>query len=73
MEKESAARKYARIHDKRPYHDGTFTSWAEKASDSHPFHFNDGVTIYAAPVDENPHDHFLGGAETCDECREAVN
>lgn len=68
MEREGAARKYARLHEKAPFHDGTFTDWAEKASSAHPYHFMDGVTIYVAPVDVNPHDHFLG--ESCDECGE---
>lgn len=73
MEREAAAREYARLHEKKPYHDGTFESWVEKRDDAHPYHFNDGVTIYAADTDLNPHDHFLGGAEDCDECREVVD
>lgn len=30
-------------HEKRPYHDGSFTHWAEKASKQHPYHYTAGV------------------------------
>jgi hypothetical protein len=59
METAAAQELYADLHEKEPYHDGTFKSWAEKRSFDHPYHFNDGVTFYAAPVDVNPDDQFL--------------
>lgn len=61
MQLAAARRKYDRIHEDRPYHDGTFSRWAEKASDDFPFHYADGVSIRLAETDENPDDLFLGG------------
>lgn len=58
MEREAADRAYERIHEKRPFHDGTFKSWAEEASESHPYHFRDGVTVYVADEDQAPWDEF---------------
>jgi hypothetical protein len=59
MEAAAANAMYADLHEKRPYHDGTFSSWSAKRSRSHPYHFNDGVTISAARVDLSPDDEFL--------------
>ena len=59
METRAAERRYEAIHEKTPYHDGTFTRWAAEASLTTPYHFNDGVTIWAAPVDLSPDDRFL--------------
>lgn len=59
MEEAAANARYAELHDKQPYHDGTFASWSTKRSRSHPYHYNDGVTITAATVDVNPDDDFL--------------
>ena len=58
MEREAADALYARLHEKQPYHDGTFTSWAEHRSASHPYHFHDGVKIGVAESDLTPHDMF---------------
>ena len=69
MERTAAARRYASLHEDKPFHDGTFTSWSDKASDSHPYMFTDGVTLWVAQSDLSPHDHFLGGAASCEECR----
>lgn len=66
MEAEAAQARYESLHEKRPYHDGTFKSWAKDRSAKHPYHFKAGVTISVASVDLNPHDHFLG--DSCDEC-----
>lgn len=59
MERDAAARTYQRIHADRPFHNGRFSSWSKHASSSHPYHFMDGVVIYAADVDINPSDDFL--------------
>lgn len=52
------------LHEKRPYHDGSFPDdlgqWSEKPSLARPFHYTDGVTIWMAPVDLSPDDDFLG-------------
>lgn len=59
MEAAAANRRYDQIHEKRPFHDGTFTQWAESASAAFPYHYRDGVNIWVAPVDLAPHDRFL--------------
>jgi hypothetical protein len=73
MEIEAAQARYADLHEKAPYHDGKFESWAEKRSPDHPYHFNEGVTIWVAQTDLAPHDHFLGGVDRCEECSESGN
>ena len=70
MERAAADWRYDTLHEKRPFHDGTFESWAEKRSLSHPYHARDGVTLWVAESDLAPHDHFLGDAKDCDECQE---
>lgn len=59
MERRSAERAYARIHEERPFHDGFFKNWSEKPTDMAPYHFMDGVKIIVAETDLNPDDHFL--------------
>lgn len=64
MALERAKRRYERMHEKRPWHDGTFpkdpAGWFEDyhATD-HPFHFDDGVTIGVSQTDDHPDDDFL--------------
>ena len=72
MELAAAEWRYDQLHEKRPFHDGTFGSWSEVRTHAHPYHFRDGVRIFVADSDLNPHDHFLGGASACEVCREAV-
>lgn len=50
---------YAQLHEGAPFHDGTFKSWAQKRSRTHPYHFSDGVTIWVAEEDLTPDDDFL--------------
>lgn len=59
MERDAAERKYDRLHEAMPYHDGTFTDWAKNPSAMHPYHYKAGVTIWVAPEDVNPDDGFL--------------
>ncbi|WP_228941846.1 hypothetical protein [Nocardioides sp. Leaf374] len=56
MERAAALAKYQRLHEDRPYHDGTFTRWAEKRSDRFPYHHSDGVTVWVADQDYAPDD-----------------
>lgn len=70
MEQAAAEWRYDALHKAKPYHDGTFTSWAEERSLKHPYHARDGVSVWVAEADLTPHDHFLGGAGVCDECQE---
>ncbi len=69
MERMSSAARYADLHEEQPFHDGTFTQWSDKRTAVTPVHFNEGVTIWVADEDLSPHDHFLGGAKKCPECR----
>lgn len=58
MEQQAANAAYADLHEKAPYHDGTFTSWAEERSRKHPYRYTDGVTIAVANHDPTPWDKF---------------
>lgn len=62
MEKAAAERLYTQLHEDKPYHDGTWQSWAKEPSRTHPFHASDGVTIWVAPVDLQPGDKFTTDA-----------
>lgn len=55
----SAQRQWEALHKDRPYHDGTFRSWAEKASTAHPYHYSDGVVVWVSDEDLTPEDGFL--------------
>ena len=59
MEAAAANALYDELHEKAGYHDGTFSSWAEKRSKSHPYHYRAGVTIWVAQTDLDPTDKFL--------------
>lgn len=56
METEAARARFARLHEKRPWHDGTFTDWAEEPSGDHPYHYTYGLRIWVTEVD-----HGFGG------------
>lgn len=58
MEQQAADALYAKLHEKEPFHDGTFTSWATDRTLDHPYHFKDGVSIGVAGFDVTPHDQF---------------
>lgn len=51
METEAAQAQYARLHEKRPWHDGTFADWAEEPSADHPYHYSHGTRIWVAEKD----------------------
>lgn len=59
MARMGALNRYNLLHGKKPWHDGTFTSWAEKPSLEHPFKFDDGVNIWMSQYDLTPDDDFL--------------
>lgn len=48
--------RFGALHEKQPFHNGTFESWSEERSPTHPYRYDDGVTIWAAPID-----YELGG------------
>lgn len=58
LERISAGYRYAQLHEKEPYHDGTFGRWAEDRSLEFPFHYSDAVTIGVALTDVAPWDLF---------------
>lgn len=58
MERAGAEAAYEARHEKRPYHDGSFTRWGEKRSREFPYRYNEGVTVGAAEVDLTPWDEF---------------
>jgi hypothetical protein len=58
MELAAARHAYSALHEKAQWHDGTFTSWAEERSESHPYRYDDGVTIFVADADHDPGDEF---------------
>lgn len=59
MDQAAADRKWAALHEKEPWHNGTFDDWAEDRSDSHPYHYSDGVRVWVDKTDWNPDDQFL--------------
>lgn len=59
MERDAANARWTRLHEDRPWHDGTFRSWAEKPSVNHPYHRDHGVTIGVHETDLRPDDRFL--------------
>lgn len=67
MWREAAQAKYARLHEKAAYHDGTFPedlrAWSEHPSSRTPFHFNHGVTIWVAGEELGLGGEFLGASE----------
>jgi hypothetical protein len=59
MEELAARRRYDMLHEREPYHDGTFENWSKDASAEFPYRYDDGVRIWVAPVDLTPDDDFL--------------
>lgn len=76
MELQAARARYDERHAKMQFHDGTFPAdlslWAEKRSASHPYKYDEGVTIFMWGADLAPHDHFLTGPAACEKCSESV-
>lgn len=58
MEREAAQRMYGELHKDRPFHDGTFQNWTAERTPGTPYHFGDGVQIYASLEDDHPGDLF---------------
>lgn len=59
MEREAANAKWARMHEDRPWHNGSWTSWESKPSAGHPYHRDHGLVIGVAVTDLRPDDTFL--------------
>jgi hypothetical protein len=58
MERAGAEALYADLHEKAPYHDGTFANWSDKRTRGFPFKYDEGVTIGVADHDLSPWDEF---------------
>lgn len=58
MERDAADAAYAKLHEKEPYHNGSFTSWSKDRGEEHPYHFRDGVSIGVTDHDVAPWDKF---------------
>lgn len=50
-EREAALARFGRLHHDKPWHDGTFTRWAEKPDKAHPYRFDMGVTVFVSGSD----------------------
>lgn len=59
MQLAAANRRYDKIHENAPYHDGFFRLWSENPSAITPFHYREGVTIWLSKEDLTPDDDFL--------------
>lgn len=60
METDAARARWQRLHDDKPWHNGRFEGWSADPSTATPYFRDMGVTIWAAEVDLNPDDDFLG-------------
>lgn len=58
MERAAAIAAYEALHEKEPYHNGTFSDWSKDRDADHPYHYRDGVTFGVAETDRAPHDRF---------------
>lgn len=65
MELAAAERRYEKLHEDEPWHNGLETSWAKEWSLEHPYHFRDGKTFWVADVDVDPKATWL--KDTSDE------
>lgn len=63
MEQQAAHERYRLLHEKRPWHDGTFTSWGEEQSTQHPYRYDYGVTIWSADEDLGHGADFLSASQ----------
>lgn len=67
MDLAAAERKWASLHEETPFHNGDFTSWSKDRSDSHPYHFQDGVRLWVSDVDYDPDGSWLSGRGAVDQ------
>ncbi|GAA4123248.1 hypothetical protein GCM10022215_29710 [Nocardioides fonticola] len=59
----AAQRMYDHLHAEKPFHDGTYSGWVKDFAPGAGkiYRYEDGASIWAAPVDLNPEDKFLAG------------
>lgn len=58
MTRAAAIALYGDLHEAAPYHDGSFTSWSKERTRSHPYKYDEGVSIGVAETDFAPDDMF---------------
>lgn len=51
MEAAAADAAFRALHEKRPWHDGTFADWAETQDADHPYHFTFGTKVWVTETD----------------------
>lgn len=64
MNEQAAQARWQRLHEAKPWHDGTFESWREKPDDEHPFHFSHGTNVWVAETDHGYGGEFLSDDES---------
>jgi hypothetical protein len=62
MEREAAVARYAELHDKAKFHDGTFTTWGAIRSLETPYQYGEGASIIATAKDLGLGGDFLKSA-----------
>ena len=60
MERQAAVARWAKLHEKEPYHDGSFQVWSKTRTPETPYHYDDGVTIWVTDTDHGIGGDFLG-------------
>ena len=58
MERESSRGLYAELHEKAPFHNGSFSSWSAKRTKKHPVRFDEAVQIGVSTDELTPWDPF---------------
>lgn len=56
--REAAQAMYAALHEKAPFHDGTYTRWNEHRTSEFPYRYDEGVTVGVDTVERTPWDYF---------------
>lgn len=60
MELASLKARYAAQHEKKSFHNGTFSGvWSEHRTERTPYHFSDGVTLYVSEDEPDADQDFL--------------
>jgi hypothetical protein len=66
MQLKFAQRRFEKLHEDEPYHDGYFRFWSKEPTKRCPFHYTDGATIFLSPEDLNLGGDFLKQQEPPD-------
>lgn len=69
-EEQAAQARFERLHEKAPWHDGTFESWRAKPDEAHPYHFLHGTTVWVAETDLGMGGDFLSSGSALEAVEE---